>query len=520
MNARSVKRAACAAAMVVVAAAYAAAGETGGVRMSARDVFGIAVDEPLSDCIRPADTNGIVTVSDGAGNYCFGSPFCGIAPDKFELGSPDDKGRRMVRMVKGEMPGSGIERREAAKRYGEVVARMNGCTNMKPAGRMDVFRDAAKSDAWTGVGSDGVPFAVGIGARHAYMNTNNWVVSVCVMDYGRFSEDGRRTDVPQLREEGREERLSRIEKKKRGRQARMMQEKAYSGKWGCKAKGYECIMFCFDKCGLGCFDMRMDAFMCAHTIAGGWFYWTADDKGEITIHAQQKKGGTRAFRLRYDFERNLMIPDLDDYPFAEKVIPDKDNPSCEMRFISDTTAVEVAGWSEDKRECPFDEMEAAAAEAIRDRLVERRASSFDELWAVVEGRLAKGGGAWVRRDGMSDVWVDKVMSIVSVGLYCEIERKGDPNAPKFDCIAKRAGPDVAGKKEREVFFDFEEISRVAKEMGGKPSKDEIEDKGAWSYEKRVFFSAQFAQEDVAKVREFLEYVMGKYEFPLKVMVAK
>ena len=504
--------------IVLAVAAAATMSVMGGVeskQISARDIFGIAVDEPPADCIRSGSTNGMATVSDGKGHYCFGREFLGVEPKRFELGAPDDKGRRMVRMVKGERQRLG--RKELEKRCAEISACIKGWTNLKREGGLNMGGKDATSAAWAGVGFDGIPFALGLSACRSVMDTNLWNLTVCVMDYARFSEEVKRTDLPALREKDREERLLRLEKKTTGRQLRMMQEKSYSGKWGCKAKGYDSISFCFDRSGLGCFGMNLNGFMYSQSAAGGWFYWTADDKGEITVHADQPEGGTRAFKLRYDYERNVMVPDMNDYPFADKVIPNDDNPSCEMRFISDTTAVEVARSSEDRRERPVGDM----SRLLR-LLGKQSVASFDELCAVVEERVKREDGIMVYGNGLPSLSVGAGEDGgIMLAVCCEVERKGDPAAPKFDCIAGRMGPDVAGKKEHEVFFDPAELSRLARSLGGFASEDEIVDEGIWSRERQVTLMVMFKTGAWPKCKEFLGHVVEKgYKFPIEVLVRK
>lgn len=485
-----------------------------GTKISARDVFGIAVDEPLADCIRPADTNGIVLVQDSRGGYCFGRAFCGIQPSRFELGESDEKGRRMVRLVEGGTLVTG--RGELTKRCATLSNEMKGHSNLKRVASFSVNCDDLRSAAWTGVGQDGIPFAISLSAERQCPNTNLWRLAVRVMDCGRFATLHEGVSVPELREANREERLDRYTKKRIGRYARIMKEKAYSGRWACKAKGYDCIAFCFDKSGLGFFDMVLDGFMCSESVAGGWFYWTADEKGEITIHAPRQKEGPKVFKLKYDYERNMMIPDMKGYPFAERVIPKPDNPGCEMQFVNDMTPVDMLAGARQKRKFSFAEMDARL-----DKRKLRDVASFDDLWALADELIGKKEGFVLRRDGCPTVMVgsDGGQMAASVIVVYKIKRSGDSSAPKFECLAGLGGPDITGKKELEEYFDVKELNQMAKSLGGKTETDSVAEEGIWTSERMNALFAEFKGDDWAKCKQFLKFVIdGKYEFPLKAVV--
>ncbi len=485
-----------------------------GTKISARDVFGIAVDEPLGDCIRPADTNGIVLVQDRKGGYAFGRAFCGIRPSKFEMGEPDEKGRRFVRLVEG---GALITNRvELTNRCAKLSSAIKGYSNMKRVDGFGVSCDGLKSAAWTGVGQDGIPFAISLAVEQPYPNPNHWELAVRVMDYGRFATLHEGVRIPELREATREERLDRCSKKRIGRYARIMKEKAYSGRWACAAKGYDCIMFCFDKSGLGCFDMRQDGFMVSTTVAGGWFYWTADEKGEITVNAVQRGAGTKSFKLKYDYGRNMMIPDMKAYPFAERVIPKSDNPGCEMRFVNDMTPVDMLAGARQKRKFSLAEMDSRL-----DKGKLQDVETFDKLCALADEAIGKEEGFVLRRDGCPTVMMGSAggeMAARVIVVY-KIKRSGDSSAPMFECLAGLGGPDITGKKELEAYFDVKELDQMAKSLGGKTETDSVAEDGIWTSERRNAFFAEFKGSDWAKCKEFLKFVVdGKYEFPLKAIV--
>ena len=486
-----------------------------GTKISARDVFGIAVDEPLGECIRPSDTNGIVLVQDWKGGYCFGRAFCGIQPSKFEIGEPDEKGRRFVRLVEG---GTLITNRvELTNRCAKLSSVIKGYSNMKREESFNVNRDGVKSAAWTGVGQDGIPFAISLAAERPYPDTNIWYLAFRVMDYGRFAAMHGGNGISDLREANREERLDRCAKKRAGRHARMMKEKAYSGRWACKAKGYDCIAFCFDKSGLGFFEMVIDGFMHSESVAGGWFYWTADEKGEITVHAPRQKEGPKVFKLKYDYERNMMIPDMKDYPFAERVIPKPENPGCEMQFVNDMTPVDMLAGRGRKREFAFSEWDAMLGKGKT-----RDVASLSELCAFVEDSCAKSGGFVLRRDGCPTVIVESShgeQMTVTVSVVYEIRRDGDCNAPKFECLAGMEGPDIVGKKECEPYFDLVELERLVESLGGRAKKHSMAEEGFWTAERWNALSVEFKGDNCVKCKEFLKFVVdGKYEFPVKAIV--
>jgi len=496
---------------------HAAAGADG-TRISARDVFGIAVDEQLADCIRPADTNGMVLVRDWKGGYCFGRAFCGIEPSKFELGEPDEKGRRFVRLVEG---GALITNRvELTDRCAKLSNAIKGFSNLKRVAGFNVSSDDLKSAAWTGVGQDEIPFAVTLSAERQYPNPNFWHLAVRVMDYGRFATMHEGVHVPEMREADREKRLERNAKKRVGRCARMMKEKAYSGRWACKAKGYDCIAFCFDKSGLGFFDMVLDGYMHSQSVAGGWFYWTADEKGEITIHAPRQKEGPKVFKLKYDYERNMMVPDMNGYPFSGRVIPLAENPSCEMRFVNDTSAAEIARVMPVEKECDFEEMFAEAEKFG----VRREVPSLVALQDLAEEQLDKRGGLMLHGVDQPTIWISESRTGstngATVSAIARIERMGDPEAPEFAFLGKRAGPKIAGKKAEEVFFDDAELRAKAKALGGAVKSQALESAGFLSAEKWHIAIIDFKSIDRKSLRTFLEYVAGHYKFPATVVTGK
>ena len=153
-----------------------------GAAMSARDIFGIAVDEPMPENFRPAELTGAVRVCDDKENTCYGKKFCGVSPSSFELGDPDGKGRRFVRYVTAQK--DWLEYDELKNLCARISSVMKGTPNMERVkGKISSRLEEAKSAAWTGVGADGIPFAVGVEAGCPHSLTNLWCAKVTVADY-------------------------------------------------------------------------------------------------------------------------------------------------------------------------------------------------------------------------------------------------------------------------------------------------------------------------------------------------
>jgi len=496
--------------VVAVAATLAAFGADD-KKLSARDIFGISVDEPVPDYIRPADTNGTISVDDHRGNHCIGRGFCEIIPLGFEVGAPDARGRSMIRSVRAEMPMA--SRTKAEWVFTKAASRLEDAPNLKQYGKMKKSGEGSWNAEWYGSGPDGVPFAVTLSLEDNFAGRSS--VKCLVMDFELYAGDGKHQGLPKLGDVDRERRLERLEKLRAARCAKMMRDKAYSGTWACKAKGYERIAFCFDKSGLGCFDVIVDGFMVSHPAAAGWFYWTADDNGVISIHASPKNDKASEFTFRYDSKRNTMIPELGAYPFTERVMTDKDNPQCEMKFINDFTAAEAAMKIRSRRS-PMSEREE------RIKKMERRVvASFDALCGLILQLGKERGGVLIRGDGCPDITVASTSQYVGFSVDLEIWRGGLQNAPRFECITEKGGPDIAGKKEHEIFFGKEELAKLAGLQVNKVQADTFEDEGVWSWEKRSVSWILFKGREWDMYSAALKPVMDKwYKFPVKVFILK
>ena len=498
--------------MVLAAAVAAMAGSLLGAqakRASSGDIFGISVDAPLPDYVRPADTNGVATIDCGGGHSCVGRMFCGLTPCRVEMGRPDEKGRSMVRMVVSR--DFAVTGTRAEWLFKSASEGLDSFANLKRYG--SAVGTQGKGAEWYGVGADGVPFAVVLSTSG--IDEKRTEIRCEVMDFAMYAEDRRRAGLPKLAEKDRERRLARIGRIGSARCEKMMREKSYSGMWACKAKCYDRIAFCFDKCGIGRFDMVFDGFMVQNPVSAGWFYWTADDKGGITVHGVPVKAKAFTMKLRYDFRRNVMVPDVNAAPFASKVIPNDDNPNCEMQFVQDFSAMDAL------KKRPEDMMSLSTrlqAEVIA-KMPRRAVASFDDLLALAKGS-GHGSGLSIRRGGCPTIMVGGWPE-PEVVIDVEIARGGDAEAPKLECVAGKSGPDISGKKELESFFEADELKELVKSYGGRMEVQELPDIGIWTWETRRIAVCSFRKNNVENLDGFLKKILGKwYTFPVEAIVMR
>ena len=296
------------------------------------------------------------------------------------------------------------------------------------------------------------------------------------------------------------------------RNREMMRTNAYSGKWGCRAWGIKCVALRFDKNGLGHFETSTDNEMFSSAEMSGWFHWTADGNGTITARAVDAHYITGEFAIKYDCERNMMLPALKGFPFEGRVSPVEGNRRCEMAFMSSETALDAL---RDKRICCT---EITKRDALMKSMPMRTVRSFDELWKLA-GEKGKGNVAFVLRTvGAPEIGIGRIGDAIHVCATCYIERSGDPEAPWFEALKECAGPNITGKKRHEAFVDAEEFERQVTSLGGKFNWQFFEDKGVWTREEMKMFTAQFNRKREKECRKLLSDLVGKwYAFPLRVV---
>ena len=306
------------------------------------------------------------------------------------------------------------------------------------------------------------------------------------------------------------------------RNRKMMEENAYSGMWLGKAWGMDSVTFRFDKCGLGCFEFVSDRHTCIfdHNKMMGWFHWTSDGCGMITAHAVGNRYGEDFkpydFRMKYDCEKNMMIPDLESELFSGRIAPLVNATKCELGFISGDGIEKV---EKRFRFCGVrHRQEISEHDARMMSLPKRTMSTFSELWKTAQERCADGTGIALRRIGAPEIRVVGKDDGMRVYIQEVTRRSGDMNAPQFKILEGMYGPDISGKKSLELFYKNEDMRQLEKSFDMSFRGSSLEDEGAWTKEFRDFSVAIFKKGETAKCQKLLKEVVEKwYTFPVRVI---
>ena len=306
------------------------------------------------------------------------------------------------------------------------------------------------------------------------------------------------------------------------RNRKMMEENAYSGTWLGKAWGMDSVTFRFDKCGLGCFEFASDSHSCifSHNKMTGWFYWTSDGSGAIKARAVGSRYGEdfrpHDFRMKYDCEKNMMIPDLESELFSGRIAPLVNATRCELGFISGD-GIKKIGYMYDLGGVNHQQT-ISKHDARMMSLPKSTMSTFSELWKTARKRCADGTGIALRKVGAPEIRVIGKDDGMRVYIQEFTRRSGDMNAPQFKILEGMYGPDISGKKSLELFYKNEDIRQLKKSFDVDFRGSSLEDEGAWTKEFRDFSVAIFKKGETAKCQKLLKEVVEKwYTFPVRVI---
>lgn len=303
------------------------------------------------------------------------------------------------------------------------------------------------------------------------------------------------------------------------RNRRMMEARAYSGKWECKAWGLKSVSLSFDKCGLGRFEAVAENIIFSRYETSGWFHWTANDKGAITARAVDSSDcasqGMHELRLNYDFERNVMVPDLKCDLLAGRVSPRADNLRCEMMYAGDVDLIAAArdycsgNW--------WRGHDVAEEDALIKAAPKSQVSSLDALCALAKERCVGTAGLVVRSDGAPEIKIGTDDRSIWADIMFKRERGGNAVAPKFECLSGQYGPEIAENAGPEEFLDPFELDKRVKSLGGETGRAFVKEEGAWTYERRRYVKVFVAPGKWDKCKEVLKPIMDKwYTFPVEV----
>lgn len=299
----------------------------------------------------------------------------------------------------------------------------------------------------------------------------------------------------------------------------MMEARVYSGKWECKAWGLKSVSLSFDKCGLGRFETDAENGIFSHYKTKGWFHWIADDKGAITARAvdssDDENQGMHELRLNYDFERNVMIPDLKCGLFAGRVFPRADNLTCEMAYAGDEDLISAA--RDYSQYAKWLGQNVTKEDALIKAAPKGRVASLDALCDLAKEKCKGTNVLVVRSDGAPEIKIGTNDRCIWADIMFKRERGGDPGAPKFECLAGGYGPDIAENADLEEFLDPFELDKRVESLGGETGRAFVNEAGAWTYERRRYVKAFVAPGKWGKCKEVLKPIMDKwYTFPIEV----
>ena len=299
----------------------------------------------------------------------------------------------------------------------------------------------------------------------------------------------------------------------------MMEARVYSGKWECKAWGLKSVSLSFDKCGLGRFETDAENGIFSHYKTKGWFHWIADDKGAITARAvdssDDENQGMHELRLNYDFERNVMIPDLKCGLFAGRVFPRADNLTCEMAYAGDEDLISAA--RDYSQYAKWLGQNVTKEDALIKAAPKGRVASLDALCDLAKEKCKGTTVLVVRSDGAPEIKIGTNDRCIWADIMFKRERGGDPGAPKFECLAGGYGPDIAENADLEEFLDPFELDKRVESLGGETGRAFVNEAGAWTYERRRYVKVFVEPGKWGKCKEVLKPIVDKwYTFPIEV----
>lgn len=303
------------------------------------------------------------------------------------------------------------------------------------------------------------------------------------------------------------------------RNRRMMEERAYSGKWECRAWGLESVSLSFDKCGLGQFKTIAENGIFLQYVTEGWFHWTADGNGAITARAVDSSDGVNQgmheLRLKYDFERNVMVPDLKCGLFAGRVFPRADNLTCEMAYAGDVDLISAA--HEYSKYTRWLGQEVTEEDALIKAAPKSRVASLDALCDLAKEKCRGTTVLVVRGNGAPEIKIGTNDRCILADIMFKRERGGDAGAPKFKCLAGGYGPEIAENAGPEEFLDPFELDKRVESLGGETERSFVNEAGAWTYERRRYVKVFVEPGKWGKCKEVLKPIMDKwYKFPVEV----
>ena len=219
--------------------------------------------------------------------------------------------------------------------------------------------------------------------------------------------------------------------------------------------------------------------------------------------------------LAYDSARNVMVPDLKSALFSGRVAP-RAGKRVEMCFMPREI------FDEEKKSYSFADLhfvaDLAKHDAIMLSLPKRTMSSLSELRKTALQRCADGSGIALRRVGAPEIRIVGEDGGIEFHIQVLTERMGDPSAPQFKELAGHGGPEIAGKKKRELFYDEDKLKRLVESLGVEYYWESLVDKGVWTKEARDFFVVTIKKGEAAKCQKLLKEVVEKwYTFPVRVI---
>ena len=220
--------------------------------------------------------------------------------------------------------------------------------------------------------------------------------------------------------------------------------------------------------------------------------------------------------MKYDCEKNMMIPDLESELFSGRIAPLVNATKCELGFISGDGIEKV---EKRFRFCGVrHRQEISEHDARMMSLPKRTMSTFSELWKTAQERCADGTGIALRRIGAPEIRVVGKDDGMRVYIQEVTRRSGDMNAPQFKILEGMYGPDISGKKSLELFYKNEDMRQLEKSFDVDFRGSLLKDEGAWTKEFRDFSVAIFEKGEIAKCQKLLKEVVEKwYTFPVRVI---
>ena len=172
-----------------VAALCAGGAVAEGAAMSARDIFGIAVDEPFPKYREPESKEGMARVEARGGEMwlkCFG-PF-----RPYSVSERTDSGRDdlMGEMLVGRVDGRTVPLRQAEARrvFSEICARFDKAGNLSRGGRFDFEKWGEYSASWIGTEENGVPFLIELDCNAAAAGERTCPALLTVSEFEHLRE--------------------------------------------------------------------------------------------------------------------------------------------------------------------------------------------------------------------------------------------------------------------------------------------------------------------------------------------